>query len=1545
MNYSNYFIALLIGYNQTVSNCAPKIPTWIAVISLVIYHLERAGTFLFSAQEAASLGIRVNRVIAQIIKMFQIQYWTQITPLNYEGITTILFSIILLGVLVKLRFFALVRTRERPSDLFQLEFISWALVFEKYFLYIPVLENSFYVFSQPGVKSYILAFAIFNLACILISRALQSIFLFWNPYTNLKCISRGIAGEVIDIIGFVIMLATKNAGSNISVYIGLALTALQIICLFVAPKYVDGLQNQVELIFQAFCFALGIDILLQHHFYHTQDFPFLLITVFIYWGLKSLIRYRSWSLVSQFENPELSSAMVRSLPLIFDEFAGKSSLIESIYPILAYRSNLRNEIEDMATIFSKEDCSLEDDPHKQKTFQAFIKFIETTYQQYIQVTDITKPSLQPILVSYLFFVKRVRKDPQQALILLNDFRIKLKRGQLSLKLREKIQMNLIEEECLQEANILKDSSSLDVIKVFSVLDKTEDFKLRIINFIEKKLEFLDSLKVPYVDLNLLKSTGAALTQEIRSLITKATEDSDFSTYFKLKELLMYFAKEVLRDPKILGFEFKNTHSYRSAKGEGLKNITNNELIEKIQVSSTSQTFILVVNDCTINRGKIIRCTKQLLARLNYTSEEAAGFKFDDMVIAVNYPTRNAFFEEEKEAAQDSDQKMCQVILKNRNGDLFPAHGSVQHQIVDDIPCMILIGEEERSASDYFILCHLNGQIQGISAKLASSLMAYNKLNGKFIQQILSKRELEASSLLDEIYTRKTGLLTLQPTKTSSEHSFEVEFSVCPFGTKEMDSGICKNYAVYLYPASPGTLKDVLEISPRKQVSSTNRLMSQQSDPIPLETTPNSITEKNGNFQFMGGTRDDKTRVNTNLCLNKFGSQSTLKPPVYSSKILEVKDEEVSEHLGIDKSSDRKIEKVNDFVSEEFKDQESDRQPAWVNQNASTAYYGSMGGSARRQRNTTRAKQLINNHKLPVSIEWVRVLQLIACLTLFGYLIGDYLDLARKFEILSQMSGITSFPLTLMTVMAAFLNYSEIALAAAQGLFESSIKMQAMYLVPGMTQNFFTTFQTQFEKYVLQSNPSSYYSGFTYENYAMNLTLPDSPYLNREVEFNEALDVLRGYMGNFLFGILKGFQVNTNSLNFFRQENLNYNEIFQLLSDDLFSRLSAEFDNLLLLLALRVLVGVAVALTIGATVLYIFFKLHRSSENLLSKFTRISESELDNEIASLREKAAYLQERSEAVVTKKHEAHPNSKKISRAGVAISKKFKPLKQRRRLHIALSIASFILFLLPFLVAYDLKRSPVNSCIPLIKQYKLFAESGAVAATISAHFVEAMLMAASDNPAATLELLNATASYIDEAKEASSSLYSMLNTIDSLPDDSYVSANLTKVIQDLRNESFCDNISDSLISSFCKAFVSITTTVQFGVPAMFTSAIEGFSAHRKQLQNAPTYATAAIFTTTAATLHPMFFATLIHVALGDVITNYQLNFEEVAVRAQHVFQNLLAVSLAYYCVLILVTLTPLLPWARKEYKKVKEIYTLLPTEVLISNPYINMALKHRSF
>jgi hypothetical protein len=128
-----------------------------------------------------------------------------------------------------------------------------------------------------------------------------------------------------------------------------------------------------------------------------------------------------------------------------------------------------------------------------------------------------------------------------------------------------------------------------------------------------------------------------------------------------------------------------------------------------------------------------------------------------------------------------------------------------------------------------------------------------------------------------------------------------------------------------------------------------------------------------------------------------------------------------------------------------------------------------------------------------------------------------------------------------------------------------------------------------------------------------------------------------------------------------------------------------------------------------------------------------------------------------------------------------------------------------------------------------------------------------------------------------------------------------------------------------------------------MFKSAIDSISAYRQELQNSPTRAMAINITNDPNALIQVFFATLIHVVLDDVIVIYQSNFATIATSAQNTFKDLLVMSMIYYLIVGLLLLAPLVPWARREYTKVKEIYTLLPADVLISNPYIIVALKGR--
>ena len=1613
MKTRNHFINLLMGYNRALSTEAPKIPTFIVVLSLVIYHLQRLGVFLISRRGNIVMGTTVNLAVSQIIKMFQIQYWTVITPLKPGGIVIMIFSIIMTAIFLRIWFFSLVFMKRPIPKILQKIVVYLDLIFDKHYLFIPVLESSFYIFSLPAPTKVALVLASFNLGWFLLYRACEMLFSYRNYYTNLKPMARTFIGDIIDIIGFIIMLstATRTLNNNIPAALGIALTCFQLLALIVKPKFIGGIQNQVENVSQSFCLAFGIDILLQNMVYHNSDFPFFLIFAFIYWTLRSLIQYRFWYLVRLYENPTYTSSMMKNLPYIFDEYQNHNGLdgkfLDTIYPILAHQSNLaasnpdkKKGLDEM--IFTEKANAFEHNSHKKKTSQAFINFLNTTYEEYLQSTDVTKQGVQAIMVAYPFFVKLIVKDHHKTLVLIQDFRVKLKKAQLRMGLRERIQTLLIEEECVKEAITSKGKSTLDTDKVFSVLDQTEELKRRMIDFIEKKIAFLECFKAPSLDLALMKSQGITLTQESQNIVKIATSNTELSQYIQFKNLFRFFAKEILQDSKILGIEFKNTLSYRVIK-QGLKDISATELIEKIQNNSASRTFILAMDDCTVNRGRIVRYTKELRTQLNYSQEEISGLHFNDIVAIVNnetYHTYEGGGTTIERPQDDPDRKMHQIILKNRDGDLVSAQGVIQHQIFQEIPCLVLFGEEDKSTPEYFMLCQRGGIIQGLSAKLASYIKNYNKCKGKPIHQVLYERH-STITLEDEPKRRKNGYLKLKSASDLNEEIIDTDFAICPLGNDNTDSKTFDGYLVYLYPikmeggirgVERGSL-DVVKLpsskSPTKiqrsptvkfkddlqifQMESTIRQDSdntfekrlesdyifekrQDSDNLPTENEMQAWNTKG--IDTFNGTQGPMITYSVSLT----NRRSITNRPILTSytnklktittgvKPSEVKNDTYSEFTITDNQSE--IEKISakKNLESEFEEKVKIEESPWKKiekeRGDTGTYASSIHSGSKKRRKLEEARHMLNRHSLPVAIEWMRILQILACLTILGYLIGDYLDLNRRFEILAQLSGITSFPSNLITILYAYLHVAQTASTVFQGLWPAIFLQALLVIIPYEAAVYYLLFIDLDEKYVFQTNPSTYYSDFSYSNYAMNLTFAESSYLNRVVPFHESIGVVKGYISNFFWILYTKSRIDTDALNFFSEQKFNYENILTSLSHDLFNRLTGEFDNLLELLKSRVLVGLAAALTIGSTTLFIFQKLHRSTENLLSKFAKIPESDLADELASLREKLAYLKEQSgEKATERKAESvsKPLVKKKASSYTTTSKKYKPLPRRVGLQVCLAFLYSVLFMIPFIVGFFIKKAPVSSCIPLISQYKLLTEAGATAATINAHLMEAVAVAGKGNSTEVLKILNETESYIEEAKAYSNQLYDMLNNIDSLSTDPFVSQNLSSMLLHLRNETFCSTFPDVLGQFLCLLFNATTPAqLELGISAMFQTGIQWISTYRQQLLESPTRA--RVINITNLDLYFFFYIfipTLVHSALGNVAASYQRNFEDVAAKTHGQFKTLLIVSIVYYCILVLVVLVPLVPWARRQYNKVKNIYSLLPVDVLITNPYIKTVLK----
>ena len=1619
MKTRNHFINLLMGYNRALSTEAPKIPTFIVVLSLVIYHLQRLGVFLISRRGNIVMGTTVNLAVSQIIKMFQIQYWTVITPLKPGGIVIMIFSIIMTAIFLRIWFFSLVFMKRPIPKILQKIVVYLDLIFDKHYLFIPVLESSFYIFSLPAPTKVALVLASFNLGWFLLYRACEMLFSYRNYYTNLKPMARTFIGDIIDIIGFIIMLstATRTLNNNIPAALGIALTCFQLLALIVKPKFIGGIQNQVENVSQSFCLAFGIDILLQNMVYHNSDFPFFLIFAFIYWTLRSLIQYRFWYLVRLYENPTYTSSMMKNLPYIFDEYQNHNGLdgkfLDTIYPILAHQSNLaasnpdkKKGLDEM--IFTEKANAFEHNSHKKKTSQAFINFLNTTYEEYLQSTDVTKQGVQAIMVAYPFFVKLIVKDHHKTLVLIQDFRVKLKKAQLRMGLRERIQTLLIEEECVKEAITSKGKSTLDTDKVFSVLDQTEELKRRMIDFIEKKIAFLECFKAPSLDLALMKSQGITLTQESQNIVKIATSNTELSQYIQFKNLFRFFAKEILQDSKILGIEFKNTLSYRVIK-QGLKDISATELIEKIQNNSASRTFILAMDDCTVNRGRIVRYTKELRTQLNYSQEEISGLHFNDIVAIVNnetYHTYEGGGTTIERPQDDPDRKMHQIILKNRDGDLVSAQGVIQHQIFQEIPCLVLFGEEDKSTPEYFMLCQRGGIIQGLSAKLASYIKNYNKCKGKPIHQVLYERH-STITLEDEPKRRKNGYLKLKSASDLNEEIIDTDFAICPLGNDNTDSKTFDGYLVYLYPikmeggirgVERGSL-DVVKLpsskSPTKiqrsptvkfkddlqifQMESTIRQDSdntfekrlesdyifekrQDSDNLPTENEVQAFHTKS--IDTYNGTQGPMITYSVSLTNRPSitNRQSITNRPMLSSytnklkpittgvKPSEARNDTYPDFTITDNQSEIENTPPKNSVSE-FEEKVKIEERPWKKKEKvgdTGTYASSIHSNSRRRRKLEEARHMLSRHSLPIIIQWMRILQILACLTILGYLIGDYLDLNRRFEILAHLSGITAFPSNLVMILYAYAYTAHTVSTIFQGLWPANLLGILLGLVAYDSILFFVLFIVLDRQYVFQTHPSTYYSDFSYSNYAMNLTFAESPYLNRVVPFHEAINALRGYFSNFFYSLFTKLTVNTDALNFFSEQKLNFETIFTALSDDLFTRLTGEFDNLLELLKSRVLVGLAAALTIGSTTLFIFQKLHRSTENLLSKFAKIPESDLADELTSLREKLAYLKEQSgETATERKAETVPKPlvKKKTSSYTATSKKYKPLPRRVGLQVCLAFLYSVLFMIPFIVGFFIKKAPVSSCIPLISQYKLITEMGASAAAINAHFMEAVATAGTGNSTGVLKILNETEAYIEEAKAYSNQLYDMLNNIDSLSTDPFVSQNLSSMLLHLRNATFCSTFPDALGQFLCQAYnTTMSAQLGLGVTAMFQTGIQYLSMYRGQLRTSPTRTSVLLMTyLDPAFAYNIFIPTLVHSALTSVMLSYQRNFEDVAAKTHRQFEILLIVSIVYYCILAFVVLVPLVPWARRQYNKAKNIYTLLPADVLITNPYIKTVLKSR--
>ena len=647
------------------------------------------------------------------------------------------------------------------------------------------------------------------------------------------------------------------------------------------------------------------------------------------------------------------------------------------------------------------------------------------------------------------------------------------------------------------------------------------------------------------------------------------------------------------------------------------------------------------------------------------------------------------------------------------------------------------------------------------------------------------------------------------------------------------------------------------------------------------------------------------------------------------------------------SSDNFAEEISESLTHHSEDDETGlerKRKRELNKNQRESSMGSsIAEEMKHQRALERLKRRLKSHFVPLEFQSMRILQIVTSLGLIAYLIGDYFDLAGRYIILSELSGLTSFPLILFRNIYVFSQVQELLFMSLNGLWLPATRASYLTNLPRVfLKNAYDDFNAKYFEHVVHSNPETYYSDFRYDNYTINLSLPDTPYLNRAVHFHEALDVLRGYVQDLYTAAFDGSYIHKGAVEFFRGHLLSYGSMLWMLSQDLFSRINQQFDQLLLQLQLRVLVGAAAALLVGISVCYTFLRLYQHSNKLLSKIITISVSELTEEIDRLQNKAIILNgiestpldEKGSKVAAKKVLFKDSHKKHS-----ISRKYISLRKEVLSKLAFIIFLVGVYLIPSIVGYVMKANPVSNCLPLLSQYKIIAVNAMDAIGDSSQVLVGVSLAGTGNTNQSSSLILQTQLFINQTILDVAEFSDFLNNKDAVKENRYISSNLTNAISALRNNSYCDYTYPGLNSS-CKS--TTKGLASMGMASVRKKTTEWAVNFRSQLIESNFDATVATDLTHGSTLAELgVHGAVASIALGNITEIYIENFKEIATNTNYSLLIILIVSLICYVLLLVVFLFPFLSRAGKQYMEIREIYTLLPGHSLLMNPYINNMLK----
>ena len=1588
-DHKNVFARFVIQFSQAESNSAIRIHSLTEKATLVLSHLYGLAVILASSTMNIIPQGKLYGALGRALRFFQIGFWTEITPITYTDFVAFFFALLILEIAVISGFFYFVLKKKPVPSGLEMAIAYQVFIVNRYLIYIPLYQSSFYVIFNAKSETVFYALAIFNLTVMTIIKVFLYIISYRPAYSTTKFLSQYLNKELGEMIWFLIILGIQmsnhDTSSMIPTYLLFSLTCQHLIISVFHPVYALSALNRLDLFCHSFTFGFTLVIILQATAYDgsKMEFPFPLVTSFLYLFMINIDGYRKGKIFNLFHQKKARSALkMRILPFIYEEFVQVDTanwkLLEAMYPLFAHQIDTENNEKE---IFSTEEYSLESVPLKHKANKAFINFISKCYEEYFKAPNVFRSGVQSIIIAYLFFVRIVLQDNLKALFLINDFRRKLKAKRLSFGWLLGIQVARLEESCTQEYFSLKFENALDTRRVFVMLKQSDELIWMMSSWTHRKIEFLEELNAPLVSLQVVKDKGIELVKDSKAILSYVRQEKDLLKFSKIKNALKIFTEEVLEDHDYLTFDLKaiSNMAYHTSKLQ-FESLDTLKVIEKLQNNQKHPILMFATDDYAGTGGKITHNTEYLVQKLGYAQSEVNHLHWSDILVAIE-ETLNFAKNENSSDIRNHDAcrtVVSQAILRHRNGGFVALKSTVHIDIIDDVPSIVLLGQEEPIYHQNFLLCKLDGTIEGTSNNLAETLPESIKFKGRNIQEILrlnyspdynltdqhgstpikGKLVLSNSNVkeinflithLNNAIPSKDGyyliriyekyILTMfknrNPVKDNHARLFvsqmEIKTEAPPFRSlKTLNSAPGENlvtkkdeqefrFTDVLIPPGDESFVDRVQIS---QDPKLRKLTSKvDSNRVNFLSGPDSNTPEKSQLVSRGWmspmSQEPLAETQNNvISINGFTEEESNTSPSHRSEKL-----------------------VDDEEEEQL---ERKRNLEFIKNQRAFSVSGSASGGTKQKRSLERIKRKLKDPSVPLEIRSMKLLQIAMGIGLILYLALDYVDLTERYIILSELSGLTSFPLMLLRTIYGFFQTQELIFTALKGLWSPDNNFAYLFLVPkDFTASSSSAFNAKYKEYVMLANPQTYYPDFRYDNYTVDLSLPDTPYLNRAVHFHEALTVLRGYLIKLHDVVVDGSLTHEGAFNFLRTQSSHYDEMLWTLSEDLFNRMNKQFDELVTLLQLRIMAGGAVALVVGISVLYSFVKLYKFSDLLLSKTVTISGSEILDEINRLAKKATIMHglengphdKKNSWGVTKKIYLKDSQKKHS-----ISKKYIPLRKEILPKAVFIVFLVGLYLIPAIVGYFIKADPVSHCIPLLRQYKIISVNADHAIEIPITVTEAISLAVTGHADQASYYVDQTQSRLEEVQSQSKELSDFLNNNEILEQNSYTSSNLTNALASLRNASYCDLLNSP--GDLCHT--SANGLPSLGVIAVKQKLLEWTFNFRSQLKNSNFDATVAAGLTFDQTLADLGFAgQMMSNALGIITDIYIKTFKEIATNANRIVLITLIVGLIYYAVLLTIFVFPAISRVEKQYREITEVYTLLPTHSLVANPYIKNVLK----